>query len=109
MIRCGRWHDLSTRAGRTGSIGAGWKRTRSPPPCTAFPGTTTWSRTRAEEGRQAWRAEVGQLIREADAIAAGELTQADAITLDCTREAATQEQEMVDLAAEEHTVTAMHY
>jgi uncharacterized protein (DUF885 family) len=63
----------------------------------------------SEEGQQAWRAEVGQFLRDADEIAAGPLTPADAVTLDCTREAATQEQEIVDLAADEHTVTPMHY
>jgi uncharacterized protein (DUF885 family) len=63
----------------------------------------------SEDGQQAWRAEVGQFLRDADEIAAGQLTPADAVTLDCTREAATQEREIVDLAGEEHTVTAMHY
>src|SRR4029077_235727 len=63
----------------------------------------------SEEGQQAWRAEVGQFLRDADEIAAGPLTSADAVTLDCTREAATQEQAIVDLAADEHTVTPMHY
>ena len=45
----------------------------------------------SEAGDQAWRAEVEQFIREADAIAPGQLTPADAVTLDCTKEAATQE------------------
>ena len=33
--------------------------------------------------------------------------QADAVTLDCTTEAATQELEIIELASAEHTVTAM--
>jgi uncharacterized protein (DUF885 family) len=36
----------------------------------------------SEEGRAAWRAEAGQFLREADATARGELTSADAVTLD---------------------------
>jgi uncharacterized protein (DUF885 family) len=63
----------------------------------------------SEAGRQAWRAEVGEFLSEADVIARGELTPADAVTLDCAREAATQEREIIDLAAGEHTVTPMHY
>ncbi len=63
----------------------------------------------SEEGRQAWRAETGEFLSEADVIARGELTPADAVTLDCAREAATQERESIDLAAGEHTVTAMQY
>ncbi len=63
----------------------------------------------SEEGQQAWRSEVGQFLREADAVAAGELTPADAVTLDCTREAAAQELAVIDLARAEYTVTAMHY
>jgi uncharacterized protein (DUF885 family) len=63
----------------------------------------------SDEGRQAWRAEAGQFLRETDAIAGGELTPADAVTLDCTREAATQELEFIDLAPAEFTVTAMQY
>src|SRR5947209_2587450 len=61
------------------------------------------------EGEQAWRAEVGRFLSEADAIASGQLTPADAVTLDCLREAATQEREVIDLARAEHTVTAMQY
>jgi uncharacterized protein (DUF885 family) len=61
----------------------------------------------SEEGQRAWRAEVEQFLREADAIAPGELTPADAVTLDCTREAATQELESIDLAQAEYTVTAV--
>jgi uncharacterized protein (DUF885 family) len=63
----------------------------------------------SEEGRQAWRAEVGGFLREADAIASGPLTAADAITLDCVKEAAVQEREIIDLAQAEHTATAMQY
>jgi uncharacterized protein (DUF885 family) len=65
-------------------------------------------------GQQAWRAEAGRFLDEATAIgrapeARGELTPADAITLDCTAQAATQEVTGVDLAADEHTVTAMQF
>jgi uncharacterized protein (DUF885 family) len=63
----------------------------------------------SEEGRQAWRAELGRFLREADTIAPGQLTAAEAVTLDCTKEAATQELEIIDLAGAEHTVTAMQY
>lgn len=63
----------------------------------------------SEEGQQAWRAEVEQFLREADAIARGQLTPADGVTLDCTKEAATQEREMIDLAWTEYTVTAKPY
>jgi uncharacterized protein (DUF885 family) len=61
------------------------------------------------EGRQAWRAEAGRFLREADEIAGGQLTPAEAVTLDCVKEAATQELEGIDLASAEHTVTAMQY
>ncbi len=63
----------------------------------------------SEEGRQAWRAEAGQFLREAGAIDRGQLTTADAVTLDCMTEAAAQEVAVIDLAAEDHTATAMHY
>ena len=63
----------------------------------------------SEEGGQAWRAEVGQFLREAEAIARDQLTPADAVTLDCTKEAATQELASIDSARAEHTVTAMPY
>ena len=63
----------------------------------------------SEEGRQAWRAEVGQFLREAGVIARGQLTAADAVTVDCAAEAATQELESIDLASAEYTVTAMQY
>jgi len=63
----------------------------------------------SEEGAQAWRAEVAQFLREADAIAPEPLTPADAITRDCTREAAAQELAIIDMARAEYTVTAMQY
>jgi uncharacterized protein (DUF885 family) len=61
------------------------------------------------EGQQAWRAEVEQFLGEADAIARGQLTPVDAITLDCAKHAAIQEREMIDLAWSEYTVTAKPY
>src|SRR5260370_25529286 len=61
----------------------------------------------SEEGQQAWRAEVGQFLAEADAIDPGSLTPADAVTLDCTRAAAAHERDGIDMAPTEHTVTAM--
>jgi uncharacterized protein (DUF885 family) len=63
----------------------------------------------SEEGAQAWRAEVAQFLREADAIAPEPLTPADAVTRDCMREAATQELAIIDMARAEYTVTAMQY
>jgi len=66
------------------------------------------------EGEHAWRAEAGRFLDEASEIGRGEtgrgpLTPADAVTLDCTTQAATQEVAGVDLASVEHTVTAMQY
>jgi uncharacterized protein (DUF885 family) len=66
------------------------------------------------EGQQAWRAEAGRFLDEAEDIkrdetGRGRLTPADAVTLDCTVQAAAQEVTAVDLAPEEHTVTAMQY
>src|SRR6266480_17440 len=63
----------------------------------------------SEEGRGAWRAEVGRFLNEADVIAGGELTPAEAVTLDCAKAAAAAEQEAIDLAGAEYTVTAMQY
>jgi uncharacterized protein (DUF885 family) len=63
----------------------------------------------SEAGQQAWRAEAGEFLTEAAEIARGPLTPADAVTLDCTTEAAAQEQASVDMAREDHTVTAMQY
>ncbi|HEX7161061.1 MAG TPA: DUF885 domain-containing protein [Trebonia sp.] len=66
------------------------------------------------EGQQAWRAEAERFLGEADDIRRGEtgrgrLTPADDVTLDCTTQAAAQEVTGIDLAADEHTVTAMQY
>jgi uncharacterized protein (DUF885 family) len=60
-------------------------------------------------GQHAWRAEAERFLGEAGEIGRGELTPADAVTLDCTTQAAAQEVAGVDLAADEHTVTAMQY
>jgi uncharacterized protein (DUF885 family) len=60
-------------------------------------------------GQQAWRAEAMRFLDEAAQLGRGELTPADAVTLDCTTQAAAQEVAGVDLAADEHTVTAMQY
>jgi uncharacterized protein (DUF885 family) len=66
------------------------------------------------EGQQAWRAEAGRFLDEAEDLKRGEtgrgqLTPAAAVTLDCTTQAAAQEVTGVDLAPDEHTVTAMQY
>jgi uncharacterized protein (DUF885 family) len=61
------------------------------------------------EGAQARRAEAEGFVAEADAIADEQLTLADAVTLGCTREAATQEIAAIDMAREDHTVTPMQY
>jgi len=45
----------------------------------------------SEEGEQAWRAEIERFGTEAAAIASEQLTPADAVTLDCTKEAVIQE------------------
>ncbi|MDQ2813408.1 MAG: DUF885 domain-containing protein [Actinomycetota bacterium] len=63
----------------------------------------------SENGGRAWRAEIGQFLAEAAAIDRGELGPADAVTLDCVTEAATQELASLDMARAEYTVTAMHY
>ncbi len=63
----------------------------------------------SEKGQQAWRAEVERFLAEADAIAPGGLTPADAVTLDCAKEAAAQELAVIDLARDEYTVTPMQY
>ena len=60
-------------------------------------------------GQQAWRAEAERFLGEAGEIGRAQLTPADAVTLDCTTQAAAQEVAGVDLAADEHTVTAMQY
>src|SRR5580698_4437818 len=63
----------------------------------------------SEAGQQAWRAEAVRFLDEAARTGRQPLSPADAITLDCTAEAATQEVAAVDLAADEYTVTAMQY
>ena len=63
----------------------------------------------SEQGQQAWRAEIGEFLREASAIASEELTPADAVTVDCTEAAANQELASIDQARDEYTVTAMQY
>jgi uncharacterized protein (DUF885 family) len=63
----------------------------------------------SEAGQQAWRAEAERFLRDAEAIDRGQLAPAEAVTLDCTMEAAAQAVTEVDLAADEHTVTAMQY
>src|SRR3984957_1816483 len=63
----------------------------------------------SEEGLQAWRAEAARYLAEATAIAGGQLTPPDAVTLDCIAEAAAQELATIDMAQDEHTVTAMQY
>ena len=61
-------------------------------------------------GQQAWRAESERFLGEAEDIKRrGQLSAADAVTLDCTTQAAAQEVAGIDLAADEHTVTAMQY
>ena len=52
----------------------------------------------SEAGQQAWRAEVGQFLLAAGEIPRERLTPADAVTLDCVTEAATQELASIDLA-----------
>jgi uncharacterized protein (DUF885 family) len=61
------------------------------------------------EGQRAWRAEAARFAAAADAIERGGLAPADVVTLDCTAEMAAQEVTLIDLAADEHTVTPMHY
>jgi uncharacterized protein (DUF885 family) len=63
----------------------------------------------SEEGQHAWRAEAGRFLAEAAAVDRGGLTQAEAVTLDCMSEAAAQEVAVVDLARDDHAVTAMPY
>src|SRR6202167_3812386 len=63
----------------------------------------------SEQGEQAWRAEIGWFLGEADALEGAPLTPADAVTVDCTKEAAIQEVAGIDMARAEHTVTAMQY
>jgi uncharacterized protein (DUF885 family) len=63
----------------------------------------------SEHGERAWHAEAEQFAVEADALAREQLSLADAVTLDCTRQAVTQELESLDLAPAEYTVTAMQF
>ena len=63
----------------------------------------------SEAGQQAWRAEVVQLLEETATIEREPLTPADAVTLDCTTGAVTQELAIIDSAQADHTVTAMPY
>jgi uncharacterized protein (DUF885 family) len=63
----------------------------------------------SEEGQQAWRAEAGRFLDEVSEIERERLTPADAVTVDCTTQAVAQEVTAVDMAADEHTVTAMQY
>jgi uncharacterized protein (DUF885 family) len=63
----------------------------------------------SEEGHQAQRAEAERFASDGAAIDRGRLTPADAVTLDCVLEAAAQEVAAIDLAADDHRVTAMHY
>jgi uncharacterized protein (DUF885 family) len=63
----------------------------------------------SEEGERAWRAEAERFAAEADALAREQLTLADAVTLDCAKQAVTQELESIDLAPAEYTVTAMQF
>ena len=62
----------------------------------------------SEAGQQAWRAEAERFGAEAAALP-GEAAGADAVTLDCLTQAVEQELAGVDMALDEHTVTAMHY
>jgi uncharacterized protein (DUF885 family) len=63
----------------------------------------------SEEGQQAWRAETARFLRDADAIEPAPLAPADAVTLGCTREAAADELDTIDMAQAEYTVTPMQY
>ena len=63
----------------------------------------------SEAGEQAWRAEIDGYLAEAATIDRTQLSREDAVTLDCTIEAGTQEQESIDAARLEYTVTAKHY
>lgn len=63
----------------------------------------------SETGHQSWRAEAERFAAEAAALGEGDLTPADAVTLDCVAQAVKSEIAGIDMAAEEHTVTAMQY
>jgi uncharacterized protein (DUF885 family) len=61
----------------------------------------------SEAGEQAWRAEVGRFLAEADTIEP--TTPAEAVTLGCARQAAAGELDGLDMELSEHTVTAMQF
>ena len=63
----------------------------------------------SEAGQQAWRAEVARVPRGDPTIERETLAPADAVTLDCTTGAVTQELAIIDSAQADHTVTAMPY
>ena len=60
-------------------------------------------------GEQAWRVEIDGYLAEAAVIDRDRLSRPDQVTLDCTIEAATQEQASIDAAQLEYTVTGKHY
>src|ERR1700751_557377 len=61
----------------------------------------------SEAGQQAWRGEVGRFLEQADTITPA--PPAEAATLGCVREAGAHEQDGIDMALAEHTVTAMQF
>jgi uncharacterized protein (DUF885 family) len=61
------------------------------------------------QGQRAWRDEAGTFGERAAELARGDVSPADAITLDCLAQAVVQEQAGIDLASDEFTVTAMQY
>jgi hypothetical protein len=63
----------------------------------------------SEEGAQAWRAEAGRSSPRPARSTSDSSPPADAVTLDCTKEAATQELAIIDMARAEHPVTALPY
>ncbi|MBO0806484.1 MAG: DUF885 family protein, partial [Nocardiopsaceae bacterium] len=66
----------------------------------------------SEAGQRAWRAEAERFGARAAELAADgrdQLTAEDAITLDCLAQAVERELAAIDMAADEHAVTAMHY
>src|ERR1700691_1341931 len=63
----------------------------------------------SEAGDRAWRAEAERFLAEAGAIDRAQLTATDAVTLDCTAEAAPQEVAGIDMARADYMVTAMQY
>src|SRR5260370_583036 len=63
----------------------------------------------SEAGQRAWRAKASQFLAESEEFDAGQLTPADAVTVDCTKEATAHKVAAVDLASDEYTVTTMQY